>query len=239
MKLLRLLLNIAVGAGLFFLAVFLVDKHPDAWWNAAIFAGIAIVGKVLSEASSGFFLQSLFADIYHYAVLFAVYMLVMFLSWKVLPSIKFDTFWKGILLFLVSAGILAILAKFVLNGLKAIIDFSEWGKNPAHNFLRIGAGFIALLCGIHWIGGVTDCGLAGGLSLLGLLASVIPNEYLDAAVASSTESESEESPVYREQITLSDGTRITENDHGAYMDSNSHQWKQNSDGTWYDDGFRL
>ena len=239
MKLLRLLLNIAIGVGLFLFATFLTKKSPDTWWNAAIFVGIAIVGKSLSKVSSGSFFQSFFADIYRYAVLLAGYMLIFFLSWKVLPGIKFNSFWKGFLLFLFSAGILSVLAKFVLNGLKAIIDFSEWGENPTHNFLRIGAGFIALLCGLHWIGGVAQCGLAGGLSLLGLLLSVVPNEYFDAAVASSTEIESEDWPVYRDQITLSDGTQLTEDEHGSFMDSNSHEWKKGSDGTWYDDGFRL
>ena len=240
MKLLRLLLNIIIGAGLFFLAAFLNTKNPEVWWNAAIFVGIAVVGKILSESSSGSFVHSLFEDIFHYALLLAGYLLVIFVSWKVLPGIEFNTFWKGFLLFLVSAGILALLAKYVLNGLKAIIDFSEWGNDPAHNFLRIGAGFFSLLCGLQWIGGVTQCGLAGALSLLGLLLSVIPSEYLDAIVDSSTESGSDESTVvYREQITLSDGTQLTENDRGSFMDSNSHEWKQNSDGSWYDDGFRL
>ena len=238
MKLIRFLLNVAVGVGLFFFAAFLQGQNPDAWWNIAIYAGVAVFGKSISKVSHSFFWNSFFSDVFRYAVILAVYLLVMFLSWKILPAIKFDTFWKGLLLFLVSAGVLAFLAKFVLNGLKAIIDFSEWVNNPAHNFLRIGVGFIALLCGIQWIGGVTQCGLAGALSLLGLFLAIVPNEYVDDVVSSSTESETEQ-PVYREQVTLNDGTQLTENDYGSFMDSRSHEWKKDRDGNWYDDGFRL
>lgn len=239
MKFLRLLTNIAIGVALFFLASFFVDKSEDGWWPVLAIAGIAIVGKILGASSSSFFMEYLFLDIFHYSIIFAGYALINFVAWTVLPFTKFDTFFAGALLFLGSAMVLGILAKYVLKGIFAIIDFSAWGENPAQNFMRISIAFIALLSGVSLIGGVMQCGLAGALSLFGILIGLIPNEYSDAVFQSTTETESEPQEEYRDSVTLSNGKVVTDNGRGMFMDSNCHEWKKDSNGNWYDDGFRF
>lgn len=233
MKLLHFLLNIAIGVGIFFLSVFLFDKFgEDSWPPAAILGGVALV--CFCCRGMGYIIN----DIFHYSLIMALYSFMRFISWSVLPSIEFNTFFKGLLLFVGSALLLGLLARFIIQGAKAIIDFSEWGNNPAQNITRIFFAFIALLAGINWIGGVAQCGLAGGLSILGLILGIVPNEYVDALAQSATETESGSEPP-REEVTLSNGVTLKENNAGMMMDSSSHEWKKDSNGNWYDDGFRL
>lgn len=105
--------------------------------------------------------------------------------------------------------------------------------------MRVGAGFVSLLGGINWIGGVADCGIAGFLSLIGLFLAFVSNEYADAAVSDVTESESEAPIVQREEVYLQDGTHLKQHSSGLFLDERSHEWKKDKDGKWYDDGFRL
>lgn len=237
MKFLRLLVNIAVGVGLFYLFGLMYEKFgTNSWPPAAIMGGVAAVGFLFRNSSS--FVNGLFNDFFHYGLVLAAYGLIIFVSFSVLPSFEYNTFFKGFLLFLGSAFVLCILARFFLRGLRALIDFGAWGENPAHNMTRIAFAFVSLLAGINWIAGVAQCGLAGGLSILGLLVGFVPSEYMEAMTETVTETEPDFRP-YREEITLSNGVTLKENDVGMMMDSSSHEWKQDRDGNWYDDGFRL
>lgn len=240
MKFVCFLLNVAVGVGMFFLLGYLIELFgADSWQQIAIFGGAAFLGLIFKNGGS--LLSIIFEDIFHYALILASYSLVRFVAWSVLPTIDFNTFFKGLLLFFGSAILLGFLARFVILGLKAIIDFGAWGENPSRNMTRIAFAFMSLMSILIWIAGVVQLGLVGGLSILGLLVGLIPNEYVDAIVQSSTDAtpDTSSAPVrYREEITLSNGVTLKEDETGMMMDDARHEWKKDSDGHWYDDGFR-
>ena len=187
MKLLRFILNVAIGVGLFFLVAFLNDKfllelEQSQWWVFVLMVGSAIMLKILSVVVH----SNILNDIFRYTLLFTIYELMLLVS-DSLDFIKYDTFGKGFLLFIVSVFVLCMLVKYVILGLKSIFSFSNWKNNPGNNFFKITSGFLAGLLVLYWIGGLAECGLAGALSFLGILLGIAPSGSVDALVGSSTD----------------------------------------------------
>lgn len=226
MKILRLITNIGIGVAVFFLATSIVDgifgvnKIDDYLLVTLILAGVGIVAKLISLAIQSYYFSELLSDIFYYSILMALCGLIHFISLTLLPLIDFNTFWKGVLLFLGSVIVLCFLTKFVIKGLFSIIDFTSWYNNPAQTFSRIAAGFIAGLSILYCIGGIAQCGLAGFLSLFGIILGLVPS--------STTNSESKPSADIR---TLPNGREIRdEKGFGTYTDDNGEEWIQNSKG---------
>ncbi len=240
MKFKQLLINIAIGVIGFALYSILQGVSGVAFWVILVFAALAAAGYYLMPMMKNEWGLTAMQDVFTYGCMFSFMALVHWLSIKVLPGIKFDSFFKGLLLFIGSLFIVSILATFVKKGAKAIIAFKAWKADPAWNFQTIAFGFLCLLAIIWWITGVIECGIAGALSFLGIALAFVPNSILEAitSVPASSES-SDDSPSYSdepEKVELEDGTILT-NESGHWMDEKRHEWKEDITG-WSDQGHR-
>lgn len=236
-KFTQFLVNLAIGVVGFFAFALLGNALNQSFWVILIFGVIAAAGFFLMKNADKLLPLSIYTYMFTYGCIYAFMAFIRWISEHVLPSIEFNTFFKGLLLFLVSCIVFSFLAEFVKKGAKAIIAFKDWKDNPAWNFQTIAFGFLCLLGLMWWIAGIVECGIAGALSFLGIVLAFIPNDLLDALTEVPAPSESSQPQETYEQITLDDGTVIT-NKNGSWMDKNSHEWKQENGG-WRDDGFRL
>lgn len=138
-------------------------------------------------------------------------------------------------------GIIALAAVVVLIVLFLIKDlpaFDSIGKKIGRSV------FVVLLCGVAFVIG---CYLAVlvmfvviGIGVLWVLLQVISGDSSSGKKKSSffnTEDRPEQEE-FVETITLDNNVVLT-NKQGSWIDNASHEWKQDSDGGWYDDGFRL
>ena len=238
MKFKQLLINIGIGVAGFVVYGLLQNVAEGAFWVMLIFAAIAAAGYFLMPTAKSEIGLTVMTDIFTYGCMYTFLALIHWISFKVLPGIEFNSFFKGLLLFVVSLLILSVLASFLKKGAKAIIAFNAWKEDPAWNFQTIAFGFLCLLGIIWWISGVVECGIAGALSFLGIVLAFVPNDILDAIT--SVPSSPDVSPAPQsdepERITLEDGTVLTK-EGGHWMDGRSHEWKEDVDG-WSDQGFR-
>ena len=241
MKFKQLLISIGIGVIGFAFYSILQNVSDVAFWVILVFVALAAAGYYTMPMMKNEMGLSAMQYVFTYGCMFSFIALVHWLSFKVLPGIKFDTFFKGLLLFIGSLFIVSILATFVKKGVKAIIAFKSWKADPAWNFQTIAFGFLCLIAIMWWIGGIVECGIAGSLSLLGIALAFIPNSILEAITSVPASSASSESdvPSYSdepEKIELEDGTILTK-ESGHWMDEKRHEWKEDTTG-WSDQGFR-
>lgn len=236
-KFIQLLINIGIGVAGFFAFAFLENAFNGAFWLILLFAGIAVAGYFLRNTSNSETMLSVWTYLFSYGCIFSFMSLIKWLSERVLSAVQFNTFFKGLLLFVGSLLVFTFLAAFVKKGVKAIIAFKAWKENPAWNFQTIAFGFLCLLGLMWWIAGIVDCGIAGMLSFFGIVLAFIPNDLLDA-LTSVPEPTPEPQPAADEpeRVKLDDGTILT-NEYGHWMDDKRHEWKEEVDG-WHDHGFR-
>ncbi len=236
-KLTQLFINIGIGVAGFFTFALLQNAANGAFWLILLFAALAAAGYFLRNTASSEALLSVWTYIFSYGCIYAFLSVIKWLSERVLPAIQFNTFFKGLLLFVGSLLVFTFLAEYIKKGVKAIIAFKAWKENPAWNFQTIAFGFLCLLGLMWWIGGVVECGLAGALSFLGIVLAFVPNDLLDS-ITSVPEPSVQPQPASDEPelVKLEDGTILT-NEYGHWMDDKHHEWKEETDG-WHDQGFK-
>ena len=238
MKFTQILINIGIGVAGFFAFALLQNAANGAFWIILLFAAIAAAGYFLRNTASSEVLLSVWTYLFSYGCIYAFLGVIKWLSERVLSSIQFNSFFKGLLLFIVSLLVFSLLASYIKKGVKAIIAFKDWKEDPAWNFQTIAFGFLCLLGLVWWIAGVVECGLAGALSFLGIVLAFVPNDLLDT-LTSVPEAPQPQQNAYRDEVTMDDGTVIRQNSDGDYVDSNDHLWKKDASGNWYDDGYRM
>ena len=238
-KLINLLVNIGVAVVGFFAFLMLQNALGASYWVILIFAAIAAAGYFLQNTARNNWVLAVFTYMFTFGCIFAFLGLIKWLSDRVLPSIQFNSFFKGLLLFIGSLIVFMFLAEFVKKGVKAIIAFKSWKADPAWNFQTIVFGFLCLIGAMWWISGIVECGIAGALSFLGIVLAFVPNSLLEAitSVPSSPEPDYQPSHDEPERMKLDDGTILT-NEYGHWMDEKRHEWKEEPGGGWSDQGYR-
>lgn len=240
MKFKRFLVSAIVLVILFFPAVALPASVNYHWLSVLFLGGATVLLHYLRKNAKigNTWVHFIFSEAFFYMLIYSSYIFIEFFSRHIVTAFKYDTFFKGLLLFLVSVAVCYVLVQLFISGLKAIIQFDSWISMPVNNLHMIFVGFFAILGAIAWFAELTNCGLAGDIAMGGILLGFIPSDLISYITPTFASEEKVETPIYEEKIVLDNYTELTKKD-GIWVDKNSHEWKQDSDGDWYDDGFRL